>query len=288
MNPSGKARPARPARPARIVLFAAVSFAAVSFAAVSFAAVPVPAQETKIRVAAAANLTGVLPKIVDAFVRARPRTGVETSFGSSGALAAQIRSGAPFDAFLSADVEQAARLASEGYADIASGGAVVYATGVLCVASRHGVDPSGGLGFLLGPAYRSIAIAEPKLAPYGAAAMDALEKAGLAPWLSGRFAYGSNLSQAVQFVRTGAADAGFINLSAVLGDPAFSGISWAKVDPSLYAPIEQAGLVLKSDGRGANPEARLETARSFMAFLRGPEGQAVLGAAGYALNPGGT
>ena len=96
------------------------------------------------------------------------------------------------------------------------------------------MDPSGALAFLNGPAYRTIAVAKPELAPYGAAAIAALEASGLADMLSERLVYGSNIGQAVEFVSSGASDAGFVSLSAVLVDPALAKIPWARVDPSLY------------------------------------------------------
>ena len=139
--------------------------------AACFAARGAYSQGRDIRVAAASNLAGSIDRVAEAFVRAAPGYKVEFSFGSSSALAAQIRAGAPFDLFLSADRSQPERLAADGFANIAR----VYAVGVLCIASRHGVDPSGALAFLNGPAYRTIAVAKPELAPYGAAAIAALE-----------------------------------------------------------------------------------------------------------------
>lgn len=244
--------------------------------------VPASSQETEIRAAAAANLSGVLEKIAEGFIRANPGSKVELSFGSSGALAAQIRSGAPFDLFLSADVAQASRLASEGRADGGEDSVRPYAVGVLCVASRHGVDPAGKLDFLSKPEYKSIAVARPELAPYGAAAVAALEKAGLAPVLRDRLVYGTNIGQVVQFVGTGAADAGFVNLSAVLADPSYAKIPWAKVDPALYPPIEQALVVLKQRASGAVGEKSLAAARAFAAYVLGSEGVSILLNAGYA------
>lgn len=239
-------------------------------------------EEGPLRVAAAANLSGTVERIVQAYASDAPGLKVEISFGSSGALAAQIRAGAPFDLFLSADIAQPARLAADGFsasgpqaeAGANAGAPRVYAIGVLCVASRHGVDPRGDLGFLKDPAYRSIAVARPELAPYGAAAIAAMEKAGIIDELRGRLVYGANIGQVAQFLSSGAADAAFVNLSSLLVDPSLGKIPWVRLDPATYPPIEQAAIVL-NPGRAA--------ARRFMLFVLGPKGRAVLAAAGYAL-----
>ncbi len=237
--------------------------------------------ETVFRIAAASNLSGTLDRIAEAFAEANPGVSAEIAYGSSGALSAQIRGGAPFDLFLSADRLQPERLAADGFAAASADPVRVYALGVLCVASRLGVDASGRLGFLSGAVYRSIAVARPEIAPYGAAAVAALGKSGVYAAVESRLVYGTNIGQVVRFVGSGAADAGFVNLSALILDPDLAAIPWARVDPALYPPIEQAGIVLKpSDGR-PDSAARLSAARAFLSYLTGGEGADLLRIAGY-------
>ena len=238
-----------------------------------------------IRIAAAANLTGTLNRIAAAFIAVHPEIAADISFGSSGALAAQIRSGAPYDLFLSADTTNPDKLVADGFADpgagSAAGSSTVYALGVLCVASRLGVDPSGSLDFLRDATYKTIAVATPELAPYGAAAVEAMRNSGVWDAAQTRIVYGTNIAQVGQYVSTGAADAGFINLSAALGDEAFASIPWVRVPRSLYAPIRQGAVVVKG------PDAdKTAAARVFLAFLLTGPGKTLLEAAGYGTDTG--
>jgi molybdate transport system substrate-binding protein len=235
-----------------------------------------------IRVAAAANLSGTLELLARSFEAKRPDAKVEAVFASSGALAAQIRSAAPYDLFLSADIANPQRLESEG---VAEGKPRVYALGILCVASRLGVDASGSLAFLADKKYRSIALAQPELAPYGLAAKQALTASGLWEGLGPRLVYGSGIGQVNQFVASSSSDAGFVNLSAVLADPAYaaegkSGIAWCRVSTALYGTIAQAGILLKHDGSAA-ALAREGIASSFFEYILSDEGRLVLEKAGY-------
>jgi molybdate transport system substrate-binding protein len=235
-----------------------------------------------IRVAAATNLSGTLELLARSFESSYPGAKVEAVYASSGALAAQIRTEAPYDLFLSADVATPRKLEKEGFGE---GEARVYAYGVLCVASRHGVDASGSLGFLSDGKYRSVALAQPELAPYGLAAKQALIASGLWESLAPRLVYGSNIGQVNQFVASASSDAGFVNLSAVLADPAYAaegrpGIAWARVSTVLYESIAQAGLVVKRDDTSSGA-ARARLAGDFLDFLCSPEGRHTLEKAGY-------
>jgi molybdate transport system substrate-binding protein len=235
-----------------------------------------------IRVAAAANLSGTFELLARAFEAKRPEAKVEAVFASSGALAAQIRSHAPYDLFLSADAATPRKLEAES---LAAGKARIYAYGVLCVASRLGVDASGSLAFLSDGKYRSIAVAQPELAPYGLAAKRALTASGLWDAVSPRLVYGTNIGQVNQFVASSACDAGFVNLSAVLTDPAYAaegrpGIAWSRVPPTLYEPIAQAAILLKHEAAAeALPRGRIASA--FLDFLFSSECLAILEKAGY-------
>jgi molybdate transport system substrate-binding protein len=235
-----------------------------------------------IRVAAAANLSGTLELLARAFESRRPEAKIEAAFASSGALAAQIRAYAPYDLFLSADTANPRKLEAEGFA---SGKARVYALGILCVAGRLGVDPSGSLAFLADKKYRNVAIAQPELAPYGLAAKQALTASGLWDALTERLVYGTNIGQVNQFVASSSCDAGFVNLSAILSDPAYAaegrpGIAWARVLPSLYESIAQAGILLKHGGADSG-RSREEIASAFFDFLLSADGLLILERAGY-------
>jgi molybdate transport system substrate-binding protein len=230
---------------------------------------------TKLRIAAAANLAGVAERLAAACAAAEPDLSVEFVFGATGALVAQIRAGAPFGLLLAADTAGPERLAAEGLAD---GAPAVYAYGALAVVSRLGVDPAGRLGFLAGGAYRSVALANPELAPYGAAAVAALRAEGVWDSVGPRAVYGASVAQAALFVASGAADAGLVNLSAVLGDAALAALPWARVDPALYPPLAQGAAVV-----AAASAAERAGARRFLAFLGGPAGRKILAAAGYSL-----
>jgi molybdate transport system substrate-binding protein len=235
-----------------------------------------------IRVAAAANLSGTFELLARAFEAKRPDSRVEVVFASSGALAAQIRAYAPYDLFLSADTANTRKLEAEGFAQ---GKSRVYAYGVLCVASRLGVEASLSLSFLADRKYRSIAIAQPELAPYGLAARQALVASGLWDPLSDRLVYATNIGQVNQFVTSSSCDAGFVNLSAVLTDPAYAapgrpGIAWARVPSSLYEPIAQAGILLKH-ASAASARSREGIASAFFDFILSSEGRFILEKAGY-------
>ena len=241
---------------------------------------------TVIRVAAAANLSGTLELLARAFEAKSPDARVEAAFASSGALAAQIRASAPYDLFLSADTAGPRKLEAEGFA---SGKARVYAFGVLCVAGALGVAASGSLSFLADKKYRSVAIAQPELAPYGLAAKQALIASGLWDAVSDRLVYAVNIGQVNQFVASASCDAGFVNLSAILTDPAYAGvgrpgIAWARVPPSLYEPIGQAGILLKREG-APEDRTRERIASAFFEFILSSEGRLVLEKAGYGTPP---
>jgi len=193
---------------------------------------------------------------------------VVLSEGSTGRLYAQIANGAPFEAFLAADAERPRRLEAEGYA--VAGTRFAYALGRLALWSR---DPERvrDAGALRGD-FRHLAIANPALAPYGAAARETLERLG--PWasLAPRLVTGEDVGQAFQFVATGNAELGFVALAQVLDA---GGSRW-EVPADLHAPIVQEAVLL---ARGRDDPA----ARAFLAFLRGPAARARIESAGYAV-----
>ena len=227
-----------------------------------------PPSPAKLTVAAASNLMGAFDEIAAGFHR---KTGIEVvlSYGSTAQLARQIDNGAPFDVFAAADTSHIDELASKGR--IVADTKAVYARGQLALWVPHGEK----LGFreikdLAGPQIRFVAIAQPNLAPYGSAAVEALKASGQWPAIEPKVVYGSNIGVARQYAETGNADAAFTAYSLVMNE---SG-TVLKVEPKLYPSIGQsAGIVASSQHIGA--------AGQFMAFLLGADGAAILANHGY-------
>jgi molybdate transport system substrate-binding protein len=231
------------------------------------------ARAGEVTVAVAANFSLPMARIADRFTAASGHT-VKISVGSTGRLYSQIVAGAPFELLLAADDERPARLVAEGRAR--AGHRFTYAIGQLALwSSQPGlVDPEGAV--LASGRFRHLALANPKLAPYGAAAMAVLQARGLAQTLAPRLVLGDSIAQAYQFVATGNAELGFVSLSQVAapGQPQ-SGSVW-RVPASLHPPIRQ-DLVLLADAE-RNPAAL-----QLLQFLRGDEARALIAGAGYAL-----
>jgi molybdate transport system substrate-binding protein len=235
-----------------------------------------PAAQRSVAVAVASNLKPAFEEIASRFQVKNPGVEVKATFGSSGNFFAQIANGAPFDLFLSADAEFPAKVVEKGLAD---GTAFTYAYGklVVWVPKSSKLDLEGkGLAALTDPSVQKIAIANPEVAPYGRAAKDALEKAGLLKELEGRIVMGQNVSQTAQFVQSGNAQAGFLPLSLAKAPPlSDEGRAWP-VPPSSYQRIEQAGVVIKGSKRAG-------LARELAAFITGEGAKEVLERYGYDL-----
>ena len=214
-----------------------------------------------VRVAAAANVGFVLPKLIEAFNARHPEIKVTTTIGSSGKLYAQIAHGAGYDLYLSANYDYPKRLFEEGRSYTRP---VVYALGRLVVVGKKPLDSLEDLTTL-----GRIAIANPKSAPYGAAAKEALIRAGLYERLEPRLIYGESIAQTVGYARHGA-DAAIVALSA-LKSGKLAGLKATEVDPKLYTPIRQ-GMVLVRPGAEAE---------RFFAFLLSREAAAIFKEYGY-------
>jgi molybdate transport system substrate-binding protein len=247
--------------PLRACILAGLVLAAVLGPPARAAEVPV--------VAAAANLSFALPEIAAAFERATAQR-VKLSFGSSGNLARQIVQGGPYELFLSADEERAQFVHKQGRAEDSGR---VYAIGRLALFAPIGspvqVDPQlAGLAKALhSGALQRVAIANPELAPYGAAAREVLVRKGMWAALQGKLAIGENVGQAAQFALTGAVQAAFIPYSIVRA-PTFQGKGSAVLVPEgLHAPIRQSMVLLKGAG---------DTARAFQAFMTSSEARTIL------------
>ena len=226
-----------------------------------------------VQVAVAANFTAPARALAEVFART---TGHEArlSFGATGAFYTQIKNGAPFDVLLAADDERPARLEKEG--DTVAGSRFTYATGqlVLWSAKPGFVDDQGAV--LKGGHFGKIAIANPKNAPYGAAAVEAMEKLGLAATLQPKLVTGESIGQTYNFIATGNAELGFVALAQVLdGGKLKSGSMWV-VPAQYHAPIIQDAVILK---RAANNPA----AKAWMELLKTPQSKELIRSYGYAV-----
>ncbi|HSV50502.1 MAG TPA: molybdate ABC transporter substrate-binding protein [Burkholderiaceae bacterium] len=224
-----------------------------------------------VQVAVAANFTAPMKAIAAEFEKDTGHK-AQLSFGATGKFYAQIKSGAPFDVFLSADDETPVRLGSEGEAVAAS--RFTYATGrlVLWSAKPDGVDAKGEI--LKRNEFKALAIAAPKLAPYGAAAVETLKALGLLDAVAPKFVQGESIGQTFSFVATGNAELGFIALSQVYEDGKLkSGSGWV-VPASLHSPLRQDAVQL-ARAKG-NPAAA-----ALLAYLKSDKAKAVIRAYGY-------
>ena len=226
-----------------------------------------------VQVAVAANFTAPARALAEVFART---TGHEArlSFGATGALYTQIKNGAPFDVLLAADDERPARLEQEG--DTVPGSRFTYATGqlVLWSAKPGLVDVQGAV--LKHGNFGKIAIANPKNAPYGAAAVEAMGKLGVAAALQPKLVTGESIGQTYNFIATGNADLGFVALAQVLeGGKLKSGSMWV-VPAQYHAPIIQDAVILK---RAASNAA----AKAWMDLLKTPQSKELIRSYGYTL-----
>ncbi len=205
----------------------------------------------RIRVAAAANVQFAIRQLAADFEKSTHYK-VELVIESSGKLTAQIGNGAPYDLFVSADTKYPQELFTKGFA---ADTPAVYARGSLVLWTfRTDIDPAGGPKALLSDKIRKIAIADPALAPYGAAAVELLKKWGIYERLKDKLVYGQSISQVSQYLLSGNADIGITAKSIVLAEEMRGKGKWAGPDPRLYTPISQAAVLL-SYGRSHHPEA---------------------------------
>ena len=225
---------------------------------------PPPAPEP-LRVAAASDLQAVLPVLVARY-KLDHGGAVQVTTGASGQLARQVRQGAPFDLLLSADRKFVADLAAEGV--IRPDSVRPYARGSLVLAVHKGSDPNEaikGLADLARPEVKKVAMADPALAPYGAAGKQALERSGLWEALRAKVATAETVRQALQFVQSGNAEAGLVG-RAIADVPE---VRVVPVPPGLYDPIIQGLGVVAASRRG-------DRAEQFAEFLLGETGQGIL------------
>jgi molybdate transport system substrate-binding protein len=233
-------------------------------------AAPLP----QLLIAAASDLAYCTDELAAAFHAEAPGAELKFSTGSSGNFFAQIRNGAPFDVFLSADTGYPAQLARLGAADGKT--LAIYAIGQLALWTLDPqVDLAHGLAVLRAPGRGRLAIANPATAPYGRAARALLERDGLWDALQPRLVIGENIVQAAQFVQSGNAQLGMVSLS-LLRSPRLAGVGRYIVLPDAAGPIEQAAIVT-AHGRDNALAAR------FVRFLASPAARAIFERHGFAL-----
>ncbi|MFO0588877.1 MAG: molybdate ABC transporter substrate-binding protein [Polyangiaceae bacterium] len=234
---------------------------------------PTREQVTEIKIAAAADLSRAFPDVAKAF-EAKTGKKVAFSFGASGMLAKQVSEGAPFDLFAAANASYVDDAVKSGRCDGTT--KMLYARGHLVVWTKKGSAKLVSLADLADPRFVKIAIANPEHAPYGKAAREALQKAGIWDKVQPKLVFGENVQQALQFAQTGNADAAIVGLSLALATDG----ERLEIPESEHAPLDQALVVCGSGARAA-------VAKDFAAFLASPEGRTILTTYGF-VTPGET
>ncbi len=229
-----------------------------------------PAQD--ISVAAAADLQFAMQEISSRF-QAETGKRVRLTYGSSGNFAQQLENGAPFDIFLSANLDYPRRLEQQGLVE--PGTFYVYASGKLAmwvpVSSKLSID---GVRSLLSPSITKIAIANPQHAPYGQAAVAAMKHEEVYDRVKDRLVLGENVAQALSFVISGSTDVGLVALSLAVSPAVRDKGHFIEVPKADYPPIEQAAVILKAS-------SKKEVARQFLEFLKTPAARKILADSGF-------
>jgi len=230
----------------------------------------------KILIATASDLNFAMNEICRAFEKSHPGIKVEVSYGSSGNFYAQIKQGAPYDIFFSADASYPALLEEEGFA--VKGQRHLYSIGkiVLWVPKKSALNPHEGLKIVLESNVKKLAIANPKHAPYGRAAEESLRYYGLLDKVQDKLVYGENISQTAQFVQTGAADAGIIAMSLAISPKMTSDGNYWIIPTESYSRLEQGYAVLQR-GKGKS------SVKTFLKFVQGKKGKKILSDFGFIL-----
>jgi len=213
-----------------------------------------------IRVAAAADLQFAMQDIAAQFQKETGKS-VEVIYGSSGNFFQQLQNGAPFDVFFSANLDYAKRLEAAGLTE--PGSYYQYAKGkiVIWVPNESKVDLSPGLEALLDPSIKKIAVANPQHAPYGQAAVAAMQKEGIYDKVKDKLVLGENISQTASFVISGSADIGILALSLALSPNMKDKGRYAEIAADQYPPIEQACVIVSSS-------KNKDVARQFLGFIK--------------------
>ncbi len=232
-----------------------------------------PAQAEKITIAAAADLKYALDEIVGGFERSHPGDQIQVVYGSSGKFQTQIRQGAPYDLFFSADISFPRQLARLG---LAASEVKPYAVGRIVLWSAGKDAAKMTLASLADPRFKRIAIANPKHAPYGKRAEEALRAAGLWGSVRSRLVVGESVAQAARFVQSGNAQAGIIALSLALSPELAKNGRYVLIPDTLHQPLEQGYIITR---RGGDKPL----AKSFSAHMDTKETRAILTKYGFGL-----
>lgn len=226
-----------------------------------------------LKVAAAANLQSII-KVLGADFTKKTGIVVEPIVGSSGNLTTQITNGAPFDVFLSADMAFPKKLFDAGFANAKP---IVYASGSLIICSTKDIGFENWGRMLLTPAIVKVAIANPAIAPYGKAAMEALIAKGVYSEIKSKIVQGESISQVNTYITTGSVDVGFTTQALVKDLEGKQKIYWKAIDPKLYAPIEQGIVILKHAEGNAN-------AHKFYEYILSTDAKKIFKEYGYNVN----
>ncbi len=226
----------------------------------------------QIKVAVAANLQPVIKALQQSF---KDKTGIqiEPITGSSGNLATQIRNGAPFDVFLSADMGFPNALYKDGFAIKEP---EVYALGSLIICSTKNTNLKHWETLLFTDSVKKIALANPTIAPYGKAAMEAMAKYNMAGKLKAKIVYGESIAQVNTYIVTGVVTLGFTTQSFIIDADQTKPFYWTIVDPKLYSPIKQGMVILKHA-----KDNNLKQAKKFYKYLLSSSAKAIFKKYGY-------
>ena len=223
-----------------------------------------------LKVAVAANLQGVIKVLQKDF---KEKTGIEIQpiIGSSGSLSAQIKNGAPFDVFLSADMTFPETLYKEGFATKEP---AVYAYGSLIICSTQDIGFENWERTLMSIRVKKIAIANPKIAPYGKAAEEALKQKGILDDVQSKIVSGESIAQVNTYITTGVVDAGFTTQGLIKDSEGKIKLYWKVIDPKTYAPIKQGMVIIKATKETTNAE-------KFYQYMTSPDAKKILKEYGY-------
>jgi molybdate transport system substrate-binding protein len=223
-----------------------------------------------LKVAVAANLQGVIKVLAKDF---KQKTGIEVEpiVGSSGNLSAQIKNGAPFDLFLSADISFPETLFKEGFGQKEP---VVYAYGSLIICSTQNIGFENWERTLLSERIKKIAIANPGIAPYGKAAEESLKLKGILDDIKPKIVTGESIAQVNTYITTGVVDIGFTTRALVKDAEGKTTLYWKEIDPKSYTPIKQGMIIIKQTKENAD-------ALKFYEYMLSPAAKAILKEYGY-------
>lgn len=241
-----------------------------AFVWIIFFMLPFYSSAQNIKVAVAANLQGVIKVLQDDFLM-RTKIEIEPIIGSSGNLTNQIKNGAPFDVFLSADVTFPENLYKSGFTISKP---QIYALGSLIICSSKNLDFEHWEQLLQSNSIKKIALANPSTAPYGKAAFEVLQKKNLLQKIKSKIVYGESISQVNIYITTGVADLGFTTEALIFDAANKQKLYWKKVDPAAYQPIKQAIVLLK------HAQGNVQAAQ-FYKYILSPAAQNILKKYGY-------